>query len=163
MILSPPEKGRCRISSSQLRDINSLLDSELSILHENSKEETNLTLSINQNPINTANNHKKSFSNQIVTSTKKDLQFIKKRITSLELKLNTLGPTPDTLNSSEFTISRATSFDNWLNRDNKNFESRAKRPKNLKKATKDNSAYDDYLQVASDFLNKIPLAYVPSK
>jgi hypothetical protein len=163
MILSPPEKGRCRISSSQLRDINSLLDSELSILHENSKEETNLTLSINQNPITTANNHKKSFSNQIVTSTKKDLQFIKKRINSLELKLNTLGPTPETLNSSEFTISRATSFDNWLTGDNKNFEHRAKRPKNSKKSRKENSAYDDYLQVASDFLNKIPLAYVPSK
>jgi hypothetical protein len=163
MILSPPEKGRCRISSSQLRDINSLLDSELSILHENSKEGTNFTLSNNQNPINTAKNDKKSFSNQIVTSTKKDLQFIKKRITSLELKLNTLAPTPDTLNSSEFTIPRAMSFDRWLTRDNKPFKRLAKRPKNSKKASKENSTYHDYLQVASDFLSKTPPTYAPSK
>jgi hypothetical protein len=166
MILSPPEKGKCRISSSQLQDINSLLDNELSILHENSKEGTNLTLSINQNPITTANNHKKSFSNQIVTSTKKDLQFIKKRITSLELKLNTLAPTPDTLNSSEFTIPRAMSFDRWLSRDKKPFKPfkrLAKRPKNSKKASKENSTYDDYLQVASDFLSKTPPTYAPSK
>lgn len=161
MILSPPDNGRCRISSSQLRDINSLLDSELSMLPENSKEETTYTLSNNQNPITTTSPHKKSFSNQIATSTKKDLQYIKKRITTLELKLNTLGPAPAPSNSSEFTISRATSFDRWLTNPHQKISHPPTKPPT--KAPKQNSQHNEYLLAANDFLNKIPLTSTPPK
>ena len=113
MNLSASSDGnRCLISPTQLNDINNLLDIELSMLPETSKEEKHFTLSNKDHSKEKKIQHKKTLSNITPKSTKKEFNFIKRKMTSLEHKLNNIN-TGETQNSSEFTISRATSFDKF--------------------------------------------------